>query len=261
MMSSPDALPTGSVCSYALVVCAAGTGSRMGTGCKKPYLLLDGEPILFHTLRRLSECRGCRQMVLVLHRDEADELPPEWERKFRDEFGVRHITTGGNTRQESAWNGICLTHQELDVVMTHDGVRPFVQPSVVEEVSREACKHGGAIAAVPATATVKEVAENGVVKRTHPRDDIWLAQTPQGFRRELLVEAYQKALKAGFMGTDDAQIMEWAGQEVRVVRDSKENIKITTPHDIEVAESILRRQRTDSSPDFSNRVPPTMRES
>mgnify|MGYP006278823153 CR=1 FL=1 len=242
-------------CDYCLVVCAAGTGQRMGAQCKKPYLLLDDEPILFHTLRRLCECRGCRQIVLVLHQDEADDLPSGWERRLRDEFGVDRITAGGATRQESAWRGIKLASESVDVVMTHDGVRPFVHTEVVEKVAREAAEHGAALAAIPATATVKEVSRSGVVKRTHPREDIWLAQTPQGFRRDLLMEAYQKALDAGFVGTDDAQILEWAGHEVRIVRDSKDNIKITTPHDIQVAESILSRQRKDCPQDFSDRIP------
>jgi len=227
----------------------------MGSKCKKPYLLLDGEPILFHTLRRLSACRGCRQLVLVLHPDEANDLPCEWADRLRTEFGVSDIAAGGGTRQESAWKGISLADEGLDVVMTHDGVRPFVQTEVVEEVARQAAEHGGAVAAVPATATVKEVSPDGCVKRTHPREDIWLAQTPQGFRRELLIDAYRQAFDAGFTGTDDAQILEWAGHQVHVVRDSEENIKITTPHDIQVGESILKRQRTDGGTGLSCRVP------
>lgn len=230
---------------FSVIVPAAGVGRRMGADRKKPHLLLDGQPIIFHTLRRLRRCRGCGQIVLVLHPDEAGVLPAEWQKTLEDEFDVRDVTAGGATRQDSAWAGMQLVEDRFQVVLTHDGVRPFVRTGVVEKVAAEAAAHGGAVAAVPATATVKEVNPDHTIRRTHPREDIWLAQTPQGFRKDLLLHAYREARRDGFQGTDDAQLVERCGRTVRVVRDRADNIKITTPLDLAVAQSILHRQRAE----------------
>jgi len=233
---------------FCAVVAAAGAGTRMGTAGRKPFLGLAGEPIVFHALRRLKRSRGCREIVLVLRPDEIGPLPPEFSRRLAEEFAVTKIAAGGATRQESVWSGLQLVDEGIDLVLIHDAVRPLVDTEVVERVAIEAAAGGAAVAAIPCQATVKEVAEGRTISCTHPREAIWLAQTPQGFRKDIILRAYRQARQDGFLGTDDAQLVERLGGEVTVVRDSPDNIKITTPHDLVIAEALLRWKNSQASP-------------
>jgi len=225
---------------FCAIVPAAGIGSRMGKASKKPYLPLAGEPLLFHTLRRLMQARGCAEIVLVLHPDEFGGPRAEWRQRLERQFGVGKLARGGATRQDSVRAGLQLVDPVLDIVLIHDAARPLVDPAVVEKVALEAAATGAALAAIPATATVKEVEADGRIRRTLPRDLIWLAQTPQGFRKDIILEAYRRASEDGFQGTDDAQLVERLGTPVSVVPDSPDNLKITTPRDLAVAEALLK---------------------
>ena len=228
---------------FCAIVPAAGIGSRMGAGSKKPYLLLAGEPVLFHTLRRIKQARGCAEIVVVLHPDEFHSLSARSRKQMEQQFGVTKLAQGGPARQDSVWAGLQLTDPGLDIVLIHDAVRPLVDPAVVEEVAAKAAKTGAALAAIPATATVKEADAGDTVRRTLPRNLIWLAQTPQGFRRAVILEAYRRARQDGFRGTDDSELVERLGGEVSIVPDSPHNMKITTPHDLLLAEALLNSTR------------------
>jgi len=230
---------------FSVIVPAAGEGRRMG-GRRKPFLTLDGRPVLHHAVQRLRQAPGCAEIILVLHADDAADRQLCAELRALD--GVAQIVPGGPSRQDSVAAGLQAVHEDLPVVLTHDAARPLVDPAVIRRVARAALERGAAVAAVPAAETVKEVGEGGLVLRTPPRDALWLARTPQGFRRELLVRAHEAARRDGFCGTDDVQLAERLGAEVTVVQDTYDNIKITTAQDLAIAEAILHWRRGSDHP-------------
>jgi 2-C-methyl-D-erythritol 4-phosphate cytidylyltransferase len=240
-MLNPEPATTSSHVRFAVVLPAAGTGRRMG-GCKKPLLELAGEPILFRVIATMQSAAGCVEVVPVLHAAEAADA--ELARALHDRFGIEHVVVGGATRQASVFEGLKALQSDAEVVLVHDAVRPLISPAVVRQVAERAAERGGAIAAVPCSDTVKEVGEEGAaIRRTVPRESLWLARTPQGFRRAILLEAEERAVADGFLGTDEAQVVERIGGEVCVVEDTRDNLKITTREDLAIAEAILRWRR------------------
>lgn len=220
----------------------------MGTEQRKPLLELDGVPILLHTLGRVSATEGCDEIVLVVHPEDLPFYQREWGSRLEHRFGVTRIVPGGSSRQESVWLGLQASDNNSNLVMVHDAVRPLVQINIIQRVAKMATEHGGAIAAVPSVATIKEVDGDHRIVETPPRDNLWMAQTPQGFHRSVLIEAHRSAERRGMVGTDDAGLVEAIGHEVYVVEDSRENIKITTPEDMAIARTILERQRKREAP-------------
>jgi 2-C-methyl-D-erythritol 4-phosphate cytidylyltransferase len=242
-----------------VIIPAAGLGTRMnapgsaatkpdqlgraksvagGSATAKQFTEIDGVPILVHTLRRFGQHPRVAEIHIALRGAEA-----EWcELRLRQEsFGARvHVVEGGEHRQESVANA--LAHIEAaddDIVLVHDAVRPFVERETIEHVIAAVERHGAAIAGVPATDTVKQVertADGAVITSTIPRERVVLAQTPQGFRFGLLKRAFDQAMAEGFVGTDEASLVEHIGEEVAVVMGSARNIKITAPADLELAE-------------------------
>ncbi len=210
---------------------------------RKPFLLLDGAPLLLHTLLRLRAARGCGQIVLAAHPDDLRRLRQRWAKYLKAELGVTAIVPGGPTRQQSVLAALDATGPDPPLVLIHDAVRPLVHVDLIEKVARRAADCGAAIAAVPAVATIKEVDPEGVVRSTPDRHRLWLAQTPQAFCRQLILEAHRRARDDGFVGTDDSLLVERIGHKVVVVEDCPDNIKITTGEDLIVAEALLRRQR------------------
>ena len=227
---------------FAAVVPAAGLGLRMGS--RKLLLPIDGTPILVHALRRLRMARGCVELVLAVHRDDMDEMLAR-----ADQLAVTRVVEGGATRQQSVLAALRAVSEDIALVLIHDAVRPLVRVAVVEAVAVRAADCGAAIAATPSVATVKEVDGRGFIRSTPPREGLWMAQTPQGFARELAVQAHEAAARDGFLGTDDAQLVERLGRPVAVVRDSPDNVKITTREDLVVAEAILAWQRREALPE------------
>lgn len=224
---------------FALVP-AAGMGKRMGAGSNKQYLLLDGVPILAHTLRVFQEAPFIDGIYLVSPEQEI----PYCKSEVVERYGfskVKAIVPGGAERQHSVMNGLCAIEEaaEDDLVLIHDGVRPFVPVSVLEQAAAAAQEFGGAVVAVPAKDTIK-VARQGVVVETPPREELWLAQTPQAFRYGLILGAYRSAAEAGYLGTDDASLMERLKLPVKVVMGDYRNIKITTPEDMLLAQAFLK---------------------
>jgi 2-C-methyl-D-erythritol 4-phosphate cytidylyltransferase len=222
---------------FAVLLPAADTGQRMG-GCKKPLLRLCGAPILFHAIRTFRSVPGCTQILPVLHPDECART--DLLAELRNLFGIAKVAPGGPTRQASVFAGLQLLDHAPDLVLIHDAVRPLVAPAVVQAVADAAWRTGAAIAAVRASETVKEVGEGDAILATVPRERLWLARTPQGFRTELILRAHRAASSEGFLGTDDAQLVERLGERVCVVEDTADNLKITTEEDLAVAEAVLR---------------------
>jgi len=153
------------------------------------------------------------------------------------------VVPGGRERQDSVYNGLLRANPDTDLVLIHDGVRPFVSPGVVLATIEAAKECGAAVAAVPVTDTIKRVDADGFVIDTPAREQLWAAQTPQVFRYSLLMQAHQSVRKRGILATDDAALLEHLGVRVKVVRGSYENLKITSEDDLPLAGLILRRQR------------------
>lgn len=219
------------------VITGAGRGLRMG-GVAKQFMYLAGRPVIAHTIGQFQSCTFVDEIVVVTP-------PPDIEHVLRDvveRYGfsrVSHVVGGGATRQDSVYNGIMATLPDADVVLVHDAVRPLVTKEMIENVTKAAIEHGAAIVGVPVKDTIKAMDEDGFVAATPPRERLVAAQTPQAFRRDIIVEAHKAARKDGFLGTDDAALAERLGIRVAVVPGAETNIKLTTPDDVALVERLL----------------------
>ena len=226
---------------------AAGMGTRMGGETPKQFLVLDGSPVLLHTLRRLSSCEGITDIILATRAEEIARL----EERCRQE-NLRQtirVVKGGATRQESVAAALEQVTDDTELVAVHDAVRPLVTREQVARVIAEARKCGAAILGIPAMDTVKEVKraslpeDVALITATIPRERIVLAQTPQVFRTSLLKEAFARAIADQVNASDEAGIVERLGHNVHVVHGSERNIKITKPADMELARFYLDLER------------------
>lgn len=224
------------------VIAAGGSGKRMQAQENKVYLPIDGLPVLAHTLRVFDRCELINEIVVVVPRKEMNYCSAKVFLPLGLSKPVK-VTAGGKERQDSVGCGLMETSANCDFVVVHDGARPLLTLGLLESVIREAIAWGGAIAAVPVKDTVKLADPNGFVSSTPERDKLWLVQTPQAFRKEILVEAHQHAQTEDILGTDDSFLVEQLGYPVKLVTGDYENIKITTPEDLNLAEVILRRRR------------------
>lgn len=219
---------------------AAGMGKRMGASVNKQYLQLNDMPIVARTISVFEHSSLIDAVYLVIP---ADEIP--YCRKHVVElYGftkIAAIVPGGRERQNSVLNGLNAMRAHVaddDIVLIHDGVRPLITESILAESIRAARLHDGALTAVPVKDTIKTV-RDGIVCGTPPRESLWQAQTPQSFRFGKILAAHCSAEAAGFMGTDDASLIERAGGEVHIINGDYRNIKITTPEDLILAEAFL----------------------
>ena len=221
---------------------AAGKGKRMQAGMNKVLVELEGMPILVRTLARFSRCQAVDRLVVVVAAHEVDFVTDMLTGADR-EFGLKpwQVTAGGSERQYSVWNGIQAVQgaADDDIILVHDAARPLVSEKTILETIRVAEAKGAAIAAVPAKNTIKLCNAAGEVVETPDRSRLWEVQTPQGFRRDILVRANQQAMAESFLGTDDASLVERLGQKVFIVESDYRNIKLTTPEDMVIAKAFL----------------------
>jgi 2-C-methyl-D-erythritol 4-phosphate cytidylyltransferase len=219
---------------------AAGMGKRMGASINKQYLLLNGLPIVARTIAIFEQSPLIDAIYLVIP---AEEIPYCQEHviaacSFKK---VAAIIAGGKERQNSVMNGLNAMRDIVgndDIILIHDGVRPFVTEAMLRESIMTAGRREGALVAVPVKDTIKSVC-NGIVVNTPERETLWQAQTPQAFRYGIIFNAHQKAAESGFIGTDDASLVERCGGTVGIVTGEYRNIKITTPEDLILAEAFL----------------------
>jgi 2-C-methyl-D-erythritol 4-phosphate cytidylyltransferase len=223
---------------------AAQSGTRAGQATKQ-FAEIAGKPILLHTLEKFAQVAMVSDIYIAVRESEAQRL-----REFLAAHRLRpntHVVIGGDHRQQSVANALAaVTADSHDVVLVHDAVRPFVDAEIIENVIEGAAKHGAAIAGLPAVDTIKQVertAEGAIITSTVPRERVVMAQTPQGFRYDLLKRVFDDAAQDGFIGTDEASLVERSGHEVTVVMGSPRNIKITTPSDMELAEFYAKGPR------------------
>lgn len=231
-------------CKAFALIPAAGMGKRMGASINKQYLLLDGLPILAHTLSVFEQSPLIAGICLVTPSDEI----PFCREHVVEANGFKKVIAlvpGGKERQHSVMNGLNALQGHAaadDVVLIHDGVRPFITPALIRDSITAARSSDGALVAVPAKDTIKTVL-NGVVTGTPDRDTLWQAQTPQSFRFDVIQRAHQHAADDDFLGTDDASLVERQGGRITIVMGDYRNIKITTPEDIILAEAFLAALR------------------
>jgi len=234
-----------------VIIPAAGLGTRMAAapGAKpaasKQFNELGGTPILVHTLRKFAASPDVTEIYLALRKNEIASFRSRLEKDFKDIFKKPvQFVEGGEHRQDSVANAMAaVSAAPDDIILVHDAVRPFITQEIIQEVIHAVQKYGAAIAGLPAVDTVKQVertADGAVITATMPRERVVMAQTPQGFRYGLLKKAFDEASKDGFVGTDEASLVERSGHEVAVVMGSPRNIKITTPADMELAEFYLQ---------------------
>lgn len=217
------------------IIPAAGMGIRMGSNIPKQFLLLDGKTILHHTLSVLDQCPVVDEIVLVVSEKEIGKA----QQQILDSHSkVAKVIEGGKERQDSVYNGLKSLDSETDIVVVHDGVRPFVSADLIRETVEAARDFGAAITAIPVSDTIKKVNEEGLVERTVDRNGLWRVQTPQTFQVPLLKEAFAKAQADNFYGTDEGSLIEYLGRGVKVIPGSELNIKITRSEDLVLGEKI-----------------------
>lgn len=227
---------TGASPQVGAIVVAAGRGTRMGTKESKQYLLLQNKPIIIHTLERFDRHPSIQEIVLVTGEQDVERC-----KSWIDEYGIAtqiKVIPGGAERQESVYLG--LRQIEGPYVLVHDGVRPFVTEEQITACIKAAVDYGASVLAAPVKDTIKQVDEQGQVTATLERRSLWAIQTPQAFRCSQLLDAHEQAERNGFIGTDDAMLLERLGLPVKVVEGGYRNIKITTPEDLDYAEFILQ---------------------
>jgi 2-C-methyl-D-erythritol 4-phosphate cytidylyltransferase/2-C-methyl-D-erythritol 2,4-cyclodiphosphate synthase len=211
----------------------------MAAGRPKQFLELGGLPVLARTVALFRELPEIREIIVAAPSSYLQET-----REMLERFtpGAVVLVTGGETRQESVRAGLAVVSPEIELVVVHDGVRPLLEPKLVRDCLAAATESGAAMLAIPVKDTVKEVNAGMVVARTIDRQDLWLAQTPQVARRELLAEAFASALREDFVGTDEAALLERIGCKVRIVMGAERNLKITRPEDLALASALLKER-------------------
>ncbi|MCB9896895.1 MAG: 2-C-methyl-D-erythritol 4-phosphate cytidylyltransferase [Planctomycetes bacterium] len=226
----------------ALVVVAAGSGTRLGAPVRKALVELGGVPLVLHTLRRVLAWPAVGEVVLVVHPSDRATLGALVAGLPR---GV-HLVDGGARRQDSVAAGVAALPETVDVVLVHDAARPFVPIDRLDALADAARDAGCALLAVPVSDTIKRARgdAHARVDATVPRHDLWAAQTPQAFRRAELLALLAQAAREGREVTDEAGLFESAGRAVHLVEGSRLNFKVTTPDDLALAEALLASERT-----------------
>ena len=219
------------------VIPAAGQGLRMGTRLQKQFLDLWGKPVLARTIEVFERSTGIDSIILVAPQDRLAFCRDEIIARYHFQK-VRDVIPGGKERQDSVFNGLCAVPTTTDLVAIHDGVRPLVSVELIEQTILAAYEKGAAVAAQPTRETVKLSEDGATVARTLDRNRVFLAQTPQTFKRTLIWEAHKQARERQFYATDDSMLIEEMGHAVQIVPGMPQNIKITTPADLKLAEAL-----------------------
>jgi len=226
--------------STSAIIVAAGSGTRMKSSVPKPFLTLDNNTVLYHTIKRFLQVADISEIIIATS---SQMLSSEYLRVSIPKSAsipIRAIA-GGKQRQDSVYNGLQAVNPDSIIVCIHDGVRPFIDPDTIKSTIELCNQYDGAIVAVPSTNTLKEIHDQLIVK-TIDRDIIWQAQTPQTFRKDILINAYKQAFRTNITGTDDASLVEQSGGRIRTVAGSLRNIKITCQHDLLIAQLLLEKE-------------------
>ena len=223
-----------------VVIVAAGTGSRMNMGINKQFIKLEGKEIIAYTIEKFYNNSNIEDIVVDVKEDESEFFKKEILDKYN--FKNVKIAYGGKERQDSVYNGLKLLDEKCDVVLIHDGARPFVSDKIIDKSIEEAKEHKAIVVGVPVKDTIKVIDNDKNIVDTPNRSVLWAVQTPQTFDYNILIDAYKDAFKNKFYGTDDAMLVERIGYKVKMLEGSYNNIKITTQEDLNIGSQILRVQ-------------------
>ncbi len=223
------------------IIVSAGKGQRLKAGIKKPFISLGGKPILSHTLAPFERCPLIRSILVVVGEEDLEYCLKEVVEPYHYQK-VLKIIPGGKRRQDSVKKGIEALPEDTEIIVVHDGVRPFVTQKMIEASIQEADRSGAAVVAVPVKDTIKMATSDGIVLQTLERDTLWQAQTPQAFQASILRKAYSNALFKEMSVSDDATLVERLGIKVRLLPGSYSNIKITTQEDLILAHFLLEME-------------------
>lgn len=228
-----------------VVIVAAGKGTRMNhsSNLSKQYIEILGKTVVLRTLEKFIESEVIDEIVIVIMKDEDAYFRENILSKIDTKKPIK-LVHGGSERFESSYNGIIATSENADIVIIHDGVRPFIKLEEISAVVETVSKFEAAVLAVKSKDTIK-IAIDNIIEETPNRDNVYMIQTPQGFKRKLLIEAYEhmRSNKDDFMPTDDASVVERYGKKVHIVEGSYENIKLTTASDLYFAEAIVKMEK------------------
>lgn len=220
------------------IIVAGGSGKRMNSATKKQYIYLNEKPILSYTIAKFENCDEIDEIILVVPKEDIEFV----KENIVEKEGFKKLSAvveGGKERQNSVYNGLKRVSEDCDLVLIHDGVRPFVKDEEIKRVIESAKKFDACVLGVKVKDTIKICDEIDCISHSPDRKTLWAAHTPQAFSYELILTAYNKAFEDGFYGTDDAMLAERLGFRVKMVEGSYDNIKITTPEDLEVAKLML----------------------
>jgi 2-C-methyl-D-erythritol 4-phosphate cytidylyltransferase len=226
------------------IIPAGGSGKRMNEKLSKQYLLLDGIPVLVHTLKKFQESRKIDEIFLIVPGDDIIFVRENIVQKYGISKVIR-ILAGGVERQDSVRNGIRALEKEHDIIVIHDAVRPFITEELLLSVIRETSLVQAVTVGVPVKDTVKSVDGNRWITETLNRNNLWLTQTPQAFKRDVIIRAHEDADKDKYYSTDDASLVERTGVAVKMIHGSYDNIKITTKDDILLAEVLIHKYKSE----------------
>lgn len=219
------------------IIAAGGQGKRMNSSVSKQFLTVKGHPILYYTLSKFAAIDIIQSIVLVVGKHDMEYTQAEIIKRYG--FKKIQIVEGGKQRQDSVYNGLRKIPPQTDIVLIHDGVRPFVSKRLIERSIVAAKRYKAVGVAVPVKDTIKVVDDANIVMSTPDRSKLWAMQTPQCFSYDIILGAYEKARSEGFYGTDDMILVERMGLPVKVIEGAYENIKITTPEDMIFAETFV----------------------
>ena len=223
-----------------VVIVAAGTGSRMNMGINKQFIKLEGKEIIYYTIEKFYKNENIDDIVVVVKEEEAEFFRKE----ILDKYNFKNIKLayGGKERQDSVYNGLKSLDKECNIVLIHDGARPFVSNKIINKSIEEAKENKAIVVGVPVKDTIKVIDNDKNIVDTPNRSLLWAVQTPQTFDYNLIIKSYEDAFKDGFYGTDDAMLVERIGYKVKMVEGSYNNIKITTQEDLGLGSQILKVQ-------------------
>ncbi len=221
-----------------VIMPAAGLSLRMGADVRKPFIMIGEKPVFFYTLEKFYKLKRVKEIIFVVNQKDLNTVKEKWSDDL-EAYKVTKVIAGGKRRQDSIYNGLSQLDPGTKIILIHDAVRPLVHTEEIKAVIKSTEENGAAIVASPMKLTVKKVDSSFEIIKTVPRHDLWMAQTPQGFKRDLILSAYEKIKDSNIEFTDDAEVLEKTGHTVKIVSGSYDNIKITTREDLKLAELLL----------------------
>lgn len=225
----------------AAIIVAGGSGKRMGMNIKKQFIEMDGKEILAHTIEAFNRCEIIDEIIVVVGEEDRERVQEDIVNRY-GYHKVTRIVEGGKERQDSVYNGLMAVKDEVEYVMIHDGARPFISEAIIEKALKATKQKQATVVAVPVKDTIKVIDKAHKVEDTPNRSALWSVQTPQSFKKELLIKAYTSAKERKLSVTDDSMVVEAYGSEVYIVEGEYNNIKITTVEDLVLGQAILRNK-------------------